>query len=392
MKTRRDFIKQITIGSSFLLLTQQLTGCRQSGSNGPGLAVIPTKLGNNANWLNTVDLVTGQIRSIEIPLLLSHSASIVSNNEVLVVERHGEKVCRVDVRKMKISSVHNASPGFKFSGHGCIVGNNIILTELDKKNSSKGKIVEYRLSDFEKVREINSYGFQPHDIKYLPQKNQLAIANYGKPPKFKTSNLEGSLALLDFDSGQLKKSFKAPSENYWMCHLELTKQEDLLIAPLNQIKTSGAEAKKIRAMKKSYKGRFESTTEGTGYSWLPSGVMKLKDTSKIVQTSGNGSLTQKMLYPLSMSIHHSSGIAAIAYSQSPLIGFLDINSMHYLHFFELPGEDMARGVAKSLDDKSFVFTTRLGKVLEFSTTNIKAPPKEKVQSDKIRGNAHIVIV
>lgn len=133
--------------------------------------------------LTRVRLKDGAVESVKLPMEKAHIAMPLGQGRVLCCPQNGPHALVVD-RENRIVQRFEAPKGFFYSGHGLLLNDrSVLLVPLCKTSRSsvadRGAVEVYDAKDLRLLRRIEDWGINPHEIQYLPSRNELVVADYG---------------------------------------------------------------------------------------------------------------------------------------------------------------------------------------------------------------------
>jgi hypothetical protein len=368
-----------------------------------GIILAPCRrLSTGQEWdhLHLIDANSGAVRSIQLPLHLSHSVVVnpVSRNVGVVFELAGPNACLVDLKKGKVIGDFRAQKGMYFNGHGIFTcdGKELLAPEYPIGQKSRGRIVVRSAATFKIKSSFSSKGYHPHEMIWGTGENELVIANYGLDPNYKESDLKSSLTFIDYSSRKLVKKVSSPQKNLWMCHLAMSNSGQLFVTAMNQLKIRGKEAEWHRATRDKYESRIKWPKIPTGYSAAASPALFFNSVSK---ASGNrvvkrlpDEISEKMVYPLSVSYNAARNVFGVAYKATNLVAFWSGDPPHNLvGKIYLKGEN-PKGICSETQGEGFWLSTRQGNLYRLAGKDFSSVRPSGAPKGAFKGNTHLLMI
>jgi hypothetical protein len=160
-----------------------------------------------------------------------------ANHVVVFARRPDNFAIEVNVLSGEITRTFQSQKGRHFYGHGALSQDGLFLftTENDFE-TNRGLIVVRDTQNYQVVGEFNSGGIGPHQIKVMPDGNQLVVANGGiqTHPEFPRMKLNidtmaPNLAYLDIDSGMIIDTFISPHHQQSIRHIDVNDEGTVLV-------------------------------------------------------------------------------------------------------------------------------------------------------------------
>lgn len=313
------------------------------------------------NVLNVIDFSARRLRWSSTPLHRTHSAMPVPAlpNFVIVFEKDGPLACLVDLRGPAVVRVVNAKENWNFNGHGAFSTDGAYLydTEYSQENKDESAIVVRDGKTFEVLGQLDSHGFQPHDLRFIRGGSQLAVGHYGHTPTATNSNLEASLTLLEMPSGKLLERIPASGDNHQLCHLAATDDGRVIVSTQNFL--NNAPETKSAALSPDRLTHQEKLSQKQQH--FPSPVMIGAFGKKGLVSLMPKELESKLTFNFSTVVHEESSVAGVAHISGNFVSFWDLNTAKMLSGIDLKAS--TTGLTLSKDRKWFIATA--GSVIHF---------------------------
>lgn len=347
-----------------------LKGCPAFAGARMGSLVMPSlKTPNNSfggtypdsgNVLSVIDFAGKEIRWVATPLRRSHSAmqAPLLPGTVAVFEKDGPQGCLVDIRRPSVTRVLHAKPGWNFNGHGAFSTDGTLLydTEYNIADKDEGAIVIRDGRTFEILGELDSHGYQPHDLRFLKGGAQMAVAHYGHIPTDKETNLEASLTLLEMPSGKLIERVSSTGHNFQLCHVATTNDGRWIVSTQNFLnRTPDMKGEGVRLDQLSQQEQLN--LKQTHY---PSPVM-IGAFGKEARSIMPKELEKQYTFNFSTVIHEETSVAAVAHISGNYVSFWNLDEAKMIIGHDVKAS--ATGLAISLDRNWFIASS--GAVLHF---------------------------
>lgn len=168
-----------------------------------------------------------------------HSACLSRDGRyaVFFARRPGRWMMAVDLAAGQIRSPVAAASGRHFFGHGvCSAdGDLLYVTENDYQNR-RGVIGVYETGQLRRIREMGSFGIEPHELALLSDGNTLVVANGGiethpdfERRKLNLPSMAPNLAYIDARSGRLLERVVPPHHQLSLRHLAVTPDDTVIV-------------------------------------------------------------------------------------------------------------------------------------------------------------------
>ncbi len=315
------------------------------------------------NVLNVIDFAGKQLRWVATPLKRTHSAMLVPGipHSAVAFEKDGPLGCLVDLRGPSVSKVVLAKPGWNFNGHGVFSADGAFLydTEYNQANKDESAILVRDGKTFEILGELNSHGYQPHDLRFIHGGTQLVVGHYGHIPTAENSNLEASITVIDMPSGKLLERIPSSGDNHQLCHLAATDDGRIIVSTQNflnkapEMKNEGVHLDQLSHQEKlSLKQQH-----------FPSPVMigVLGKNNGKLESFMPKEMESKFTFNFSTAIHDETSVAGVAHISGNYVSFWDLNTGKMLSGTDVKAS--ATGLTLSKDRQWFIATS--GSVIHF---------------------------
>jgi hypothetical protein len=144
-------------------------------------------------------------------------------HRVLTIPRRSSVAVEVDLRSRKINRLFDSVPEYVFYGHGVVTpdGQSLIISETHK-TTSEGMLTVRDRATLKVLRQIPSYGYFPHDLKYLAtNEGELWVCNSGKRRAVEGGDFgqydgtphSSNLSRINFKTGKLMQSWDCPTQH-----------------------------------------------------------------------------------------------------------------------------------------------------------------------------------
>jgi len=187
---------------------------------------------NQQTMVSRLDLHTGKIIRKVFPIK-GHEICLHPNGETAFFACQSQRqILSFNLHSLEIEQQHKTyGDNFVGGGHALYsaAGDYLICTERQVSSSYQGKIkshygqVTVRDSKTLKVIQVySSQGILPHELQFLNQGKQLAIAHYGSvlgKRKGSIETIQPAITILDTATGQLVDKYIAPVNQYEIRHL-----------------------------------------------------------------------------------------------------------------------------------------------------------------------------
>ena len=187
---------------------------------------------HDKHWLRICTVKGEDKWTFPIPSRAHGGAAHPAGYQVVMVGRRPAnwlKLVDFSAKEPKIRTIQTVE-GRHFYGHAVYSADgSIIYTTENDYDHKKGIIGIYDNVTGTRLGEWESGGIGPHELKLMPNGNQLAIANGGilthpsQPrKKLNLDSMQPNLSLLDTRTGKITKQFKLENHQLSIRHLDVT--------------------------------------------------------------------------------------------------------------------------------------------------------------------------
>lgn len=315
---------------------------------------------DSGNVVSVVDFAAKKVRWTATPLSKSHSAMPVPRlpGTVVIFEKDGPSGCLVSLSEPKVTRVLHARPGWNFNGHGAFSADGSLLydTEYNQANKDESAIVIRDGKTFEIVGELDSHGYQPHDLRFIKGGTRLVVGHYGHIPTDQMSNLEASLTLLEMPSGKLIERVASSGDNFQLCHVAATDDGRWIVSTQNFLnRTPDMKNQGVQLDQLSHQEKL--SLKQTHY---PSPVM-IGEFGKRATSVMPKELEKQYTFNFSTVIHEETSVAAVAHISGNYVSFWNLDEAKMIVGHDVKAS--ATGLAISPDRQWFIASS--GSVLHF---------------------------
>lgn len=136
-----------------------------------------------ASVLVQVDLESGRQRVTRVPMPNAHIAQPLAPGLIMCMPQNGEYAYVLD-EQHHVVTFFKAPDGFDYSGHALVLpSGDMAALPLCRRvridNSSAGAVEVISISALKRVDMVDSWGFNPHELQYCPQRDEIVVADYG---------------------------------------------------------------------------------------------------------------------------------------------------------------------------------------------------------------------
>lgn len=174
----------------------------------------------------------GSLRRVPLGFL-AHGVSFHRSapNRALVFEKRGPGGAVVDLEAGRKTADVAPSPGRHFYGHAAFSGDGerLFVVETDLA-SHAGVITERDGKTLAVLRELPTFGDDPHDCVLLEDRRTLAITNAGAPLGTQGAAHEPSVTFVDTETGSLVERFTFGDPKINAGHIAVTERRDFVVA------------------------------------------------------------------------------------------------------------------------------------------------------------------
>jgi hypothetical protein len=223
--SRRDFLSR-SLGTLGLIAV--LPACVSIGSRqGRLLSAFEDSRGDQ--YIGGLSLADGEVFGARIPMR-AHGCAIDPRDPLHVVffaRRPGTRAFGFDTQRAQ--TIFETPAGRHLSGHGVFSASGDLMFTPEHDYENKRGVISVRdTRDFRIVAEIDTHGIDPHEVAWLPGKQELLVANGGimtHPRAFRRKlNIETmnpSLCLIDAASGKCLEQWRLPDHLLSIRHLSI---------------------------------------------------------------------------------------------------------------------------------------------------------------------------
>lgn len=274
----------------------------------------------------------------------AHGCAVHMDGDTVVsfARRPGRFMVVASLRENRAVHTIESAPGRHFYGHGVFNAEGTLLYTAENAydQEAAGIIGIYDATDgYRRIGEMNSGGIGPHDLRLMPDRRTLVVANGGirthpdmARVKLNLDTMTPSLTYLDAEDGRVLEQARQPEALHWnsMRHLAVTAAGTVLCV-------------------QQWQGTAEQTPP----------LVAVHDRGMPLQLlSAPESIQGRMRnYCGSVSVEGSGRVAAVSAPRGGLVTFWDVEQRAYLDAVDIPD---GCGVAPALDGVGFVITSGAG--------------------------------
>jgi len=290
---------------------------------------------------------------VAVPLRAHDSVVHPTRSQVLFFSRRpGNDIYCIDYQSRRLVRTLQAKTGHHFYGHGCFSADGKLLFTAENPfhrsriKGSEGVIGIYDSTDYQRIGEISSGGIGPHQLKMMPDKSTLVVANGGifthpalPREKLNLDSMQSSLAYIDTKSQKIIDRYYPQDPQMSIRHLDCSGQ--------NQV-----------VMGVQYQGpAFESRPL----------VLSHKGEDQLQAMLANESIWRSQAqYIASVAIDSQRGIALTSAPRGGVVDCWDLNRGEHKQQFNIRD---AAGLSFNPKQQNFVISNGRGQILQWSTGN-----------------------
>lgn len=149
------------------------------------------------------------------------------NRALMIARKPGQWLLEVDLRSGHVVRRQQCPQALFFEGHACTDGELLFTTESDRQTGA-GRVGIYDLTTLQRLGEHSTHSIGPHEIKLMPNRNTLVVANgglhslpdQGRQP-VNTATMQSSLSYLDKTSGHIQEQQQIEERKASIRHLDV---------------------------------------------------------------------------------------------------------------------------------------------------------------------------
>jgi hypothetical protein len=300
-----------------------------------------------------------------------------SPSRFVALPQNGESGCVVDFSTGKIVQTFLPKKGHTFYGHAASVeGGRLLLTSESDLEQHTGRLIVRDAQTFQTLREVDTYGTFPHDIKVSPDGRLVTVTNEGVlrdgkgdqfPFGYIRGKLESSVVQLDWRSGKLIRKLLSPVPNLCMAHLDMGSR--------GQIAVSSSPGQLVPGVERPY--------EGLGLVLIPG------PEGRLVLPSPYDPVIRRMKgQALSLRLNEKYGIVGAASPLAGLVTFWDYTRPRFLKALEIPS---AQGISVSSDSNSFLVSTGKGAFYTVGARSLEIESHSPPLQENHKNASHLLV-
>jgi hypothetical protein len=165
--------------------------------------------------LTELDLRTGKIKQTLLPIQSAHSVTPLPDGSLFIAAHHKPVSIHVTADHAIIKT-YLAEDGYVYGGHSYYIPSLNLLAVPSRRDNPRtkadtGLIQFYDVSNMELVKQVDSKGIHPHELRLLPQDDsQMLITHYGDvhtphPQGLADHVIEPKLSIMDLNKFEIVK-------------------------------------------------------------------------------------------------------------------------------------------------------------------------------------------
>lgn len=304
-------------------------------------------------WLSIIDLKTGEVSQVPVPLRGHSVVQHPTNPDLVVVlaqrtqrrEGHalplpGTDSCEVSLSEQRVTRVFRCDEGRHFYGHGAYTSDGAVLftTENDFGGEGNGILTVRDAGTLQSLGRLPTHGIDPHEMRLIQGGRVAIVANGGEKthPDYpyivlNPDDHESTVVWIDMESGQLLDTVKLPGSRYGLRHFDADDDGTLIVAM--QDGTTASEGDNMPVAIR-YRGGELRLLRG------PAGLAE-----------------QVGHHALSAALLAREGLAVATHPQGGRVTMWDVASGELVRTFEVAAPT---GVAVSHDQRGFLVSSATG--------------------------------
>lgn len=233
MNSRRDFLK---LGLA-VTAASVLPGCISWQSEPWFVSCCTDKSGKH--YAAAFDQSGQLINKLPIPARGHQVIGIPSKpgHALVFARRPGDFLIEIDFASGSIVKQINSVKGQHFFGHGVITTDNrYLLTTENDYERQRGLVVVRDLANLQQIDKFDSGGIGPHELRLMPNGNQIVVANGGilthpaQPrKKLNLDTMAPNLSYLSLADGKVLGSYELENKHLSIRHLDVSELGKVVI-------------------------------------------------------------------------------------------------------------------------------------------------------------------
>ena len=296
-----------------------------------------------------------------------------SNQSILFGRRPSRQLMQLNIATAQVTKKVSCEKNRHFFGHGCfsLDGQTLFTTEACLE-TGKGLIGVRDTKSLEKIREFESYGIGPHEIKLMPNGKSLVVANGGiltRPEtgrkKLNLASMSSNLSYINSVNGSLIEQAKVSEPKASIRHIDVAR--DGTVALSLQVQRSACGHNRTVALAGSH-------SQGKD--------VLLFDKPETL-------LAQMKDYVGSVAIHSKNRIAGFTSPRGNLVAFWNIDNGTFIGYHQL--QDVC-GVCVTQDQSHFVISNSNGQLRFLNPLTLVENVEQRLQLIDTRWDNHLTSV
>lgn len=156
---------------------------------------------------------------------------------LVFARRPGDFLIEVDFNSGSVVKQVNSVAGQHFFGHGVVTADNRhLLTSENDYDKGRGLIVVRDLDSLEQLDKFDSGGIGPHELRLMPDKKSIVVANGGilthpsQPrKKLNLDTMVPNLSYLSLADGKVLDSYQLENKHLSVRHLDVSEQGKVVV-------------------------------------------------------------------------------------------------------------------------------------------------------------------
>lgn len=182
--------------------------------------------------LTRIRLSDGAVLSTTLPMAKAHHALKIDADVILCMPQNGSVALLVDAEH-RILKTLTSPPGYYYSGHGLVIQSKGVFVlplcqKVRRDSAATGAVEIYDLQSFRLQNRVEKWGFNPHELLYVAERDEIVVSDYGTLTTFNPPVLSqfgrSSVFTCDPITFDIKRYYDQNDLNGAVTHLRVTPQ------------------------------------------------------------------------------------------------------------------------------------------------------------------------
>lgn len=292
--------------------------------------------------------------------------------QVVLFPRHpGRSAVVFNLHSQQVSQQFDSLPGNIMSGHGCYSadGQFLYCVEVNEKTGA-GFISVRETTHFKTQQTFSSYGIGPHEIKLMPDRQTLVLANGGlindaNGKLLNPESIDSSLVYINRHSGALNGQYRVAEKTASLRHIDV--DADGTVAIAMQLQREACPHQELVPLCAIQRGTQ---------------AIELLNCPEIL-------LSHLQDYVGSVAINPKTGIAGFTSPRGNLACFWHIRSAQFAAYHSL--NDVC-GISVNASAERFLLSTSLGQLRQLDAVSLQEIPGSRIENKHIAFDNHLLTV